>query len=65
MTATDQPARATTEPSSYEPRRAFRDTREPVVGGVAGGLAIHLAGPVLWAWSRPAAAVGGRAASGG
>ncbi|GGO76285.1 ATP-binding protein [Nocardioides deserti] len=29
-------------------RRAYRDTAEPVVGGVAGGLAEHLALPVVW-----------------
>lgn len=29
-------------------RRATRDLREPVVGGVAAGLARHLAWPVLW-----------------
>src|SRR5690349_8921086 len=29
-------------------RRAYRDSQHPVVGGVAGGLANHLAVPVLW-----------------
>ncbi len=29
-------------------RRATRDTQEPIIGGVAGGLARHLALPVLW-----------------
>ncbi len=29
-------------------RRATRDTRQPVLGGVASGLARHLALPVLW-----------------
>ena len=29
-------------------RRATRDTQEPVIGGVASGLARHLAVPVLW-----------------
>lgn len=29
-------------------RRATRDTQEPIVGGVAGGLARHLALPTLW-----------------
>ena len=29
-------------------RRATRDTQEPIVGGVAGGLARHLGLPVLW-----------------
>ena len=31
-----------------EPRRAYRDSQEPIIGGVAGGLARHLALPVLW-----------------
>jgi signal transduction histidine kinase len=29
-------------------RRAFRDTRQPIIGGVAAGLARHLGLPVLW-----------------
>ncbi|HSU03056.1 MAG TPA: PspC domain-containing protein [Nocardioides sp.] len=29
-------------------RRAYRDTTSPIVGGVAAGLAAHLAVPVLW-----------------
>jgi signal transduction histidine kinase len=29
-------------------RRATRDTRQPVIGGVAAGLARHLAVPVVW-----------------
>ncbi|GAA4375759.1 PspC domain-containing protein [Nocardioides caricicola] len=29
-------------------RRAYRDTQEPILGGVAAGLARHLAFPVLW-----------------
>ena len=29
-------------------RRAYRDTQEPIIGGVAGGLAQHLAVPVVW-----------------
>src|SRR4051812_16778359 len=29
-------------------RRAARDTQEPILGGVASGLARHLALPVLW-----------------
>ncbi|MEP9361895.1 PspC domain-containing protein [Nocardioides sp. CN2-186] len=29
-------------------RRATRDTQEPILGGVAGGLARHLAFPVIW-----------------
>ena len=39
------------EPSPASPpevRRATRDTSEPVVGGVAAGLARHLGVPVLW-----------------
>jgi signal transduction histidine kinase len=35
-------------PLPVEPRRAFRDTGHPVVGGVAAGLALHLGVPVLW-----------------
>lgn len=31
-----------------EVRRAYRDTTEPVVGGVAAGLARHLAVPTVW-----------------
>lgn len=37
----------TTSPP-YEPRKAYRDTQEPVLGGVAAGLARHLGVPVLW-----------------
>lgn len=29
-------------------RRAYRDTQEPILGGVAAGLAQHLGFPVLW-----------------
>ncbi|MFC6287729.1 PspC domain-containing protein [Nocardioides sp. GCM10027113] len=42
MTSTPFPAR----PRGV--RRATRDTREPVLGGVASGLARHLGVPVLW-----------------
>ncbi|WP_245565414.1 ATP-binding protein [Nocardioides insulae] len=35
-------------PSAWAPRRATRDTRSPVIGGVAAGLARHLGLPVLW-----------------
>ena len=35
-------------PSPRGVRRATRDTQEPIVGGVAGGLARHLGIPVLW-----------------
>ena len=31
-----------------ETRKAFRDTQQPVLGGVAAGLARHLGLPVLW-----------------
>ncbi|WP_182524427.1 ATP-binding protein [Nocardioides dongkuii] len=37
-----------TTPAPYEPRRAYRDTQDVVLGGVASGLARHLAVPVLW-----------------
>ncbi len=35
-------------PPGYPYRRANRDIHEPIVGGVASGLARHLAVPVLW-----------------
>src|SRR4051812_9150322 len=44
-------ARATADAAASTPlgaRRAFRDTLEPILGGVAGGLARHLGFPVLW-----------------
>ena len=34
--------------TSLTPRKACRDTREPVLGGVCAGLANHLAVPVVW-----------------
>ncbi|WP_435743464.1 ATP-binding protein [Nocardioides sp. SYSU DS0663] len=34
--------------SDDDVRRAYRDTTEPVVGGVAAGLARHLAVPAMW-----------------
>ncbi|MEI5672051.1 MULTISPECIES: PspC domain-containing protein [unclassified Nocardioides] len=37
----------TTNPP-YEPRKAYRDSHDSVLGGVASGLARHLAVPVLW-----------------
>lgn len=37
-----------TAPAGYVPRRATRDLHEPMIGGVASGLAQHLAVPVLW-----------------
>jgi signal transduction histidine kinase len=48
--ATADPGR--TDPRSaavpYGGRRATRDTQEPILGGVAAGLARHLGFPVLW-----------------
>lgn len=41
------PAAAPSTPESSV-RRATRDTTDPIIGGVAGGLARHLAIPVLW-----------------
>lgn len=41
-------ATAPAPPASREVRRAWRDLREPVLGGVASGLAAHLAVPVIW-----------------
>ncbi len=32
----------------HDVRRAMRDTQHPIIGGVAGGLARHLAVPVVW-----------------
>jgi signal transduction histidine kinase len=43
--------RATADAGASAPtgtRRAYRDTQEPILGGVASGLARHLAVPVLW-----------------
>ncbi|MCX6401792.1 MAG: PspC domain-containing protein [Propionibacteriales bacterium] len=46
---TAPPAPATGAPSApAETRRAWRDLRDPVLGGVASGLAAHLGAPVLW-----------------
>jgi signal transduction histidine kinase len=39
------PASAT---SPYAARKAYRDTGQPIIGGVAGGLARHLGLPVVW-----------------
>ena len=39
---------AAVRPPDRDVRRATRDTQEPVLGGVAGGLARHLALPVWW-----------------
>jgi signal transduction histidine kinase/phage shock protein PspC (stress-responsive transcriptional regulator) len=38
----------TTAPTSPAVRKATRDTRHPIIGGVAAGLARHLGVPVLW-----------------
>jgi len=40
----------TSAPTTQAPqvRRATRDTRQPIIGGVAAGLARHLGVPVLW-----------------
>jgi signal transduction histidine kinase len=38
----------TTTLPARDVRRATRDTRQPVIGGVAGGLARHLGVPVVW-----------------
>lgn len=43
--------RATADAGASVPigsRRAYRDTQEPILGGVAAGLARHLGFPVLW-----------------
>jgi signal transduction histidine kinase/phage shock protein PspC (stress-responsive transcriptional regulator) len=42
------PPHLAARPRPYEPRRAFRDLSAPIAGGVASGLARHLALPVLW-----------------
>ena len=52
-TPVDHPSPPGAEPrigveAPVEARRAYRDTQEPIIGGVAGGLAAHLAIPVLW-----------------
>ncbi|KRB78133.1 ATPase [Nocardioides sp. Root190] len=41
-------ATAPAPPASREVRRAWRDLRDPVLGGVASGLAAHLGVPVVW-----------------
>jgi signal transduction histidine kinase/phage shock protein PspC (stress-responsive transcriptional regulator) len=45
MTTSTAPAQA---PPLRPERKAYRDTREPIIGGVAGGLARHLALPTVW-----------------
>jgi signal transduction histidine kinase len=73
MTTAPGPAGATTAPTgarpgvgavpppAWQPRKAYRDTTEPILGGVAAGLARHLGLPVLWvrAGFILAAALGG------
>lgn len=58
-----KPPRPAVDPgsTSRDVRRATRDTQEPIVGGVASGLARHLALPVPWvrAGFVLAAALGG------
>lgn len=39
---------STTMNPPYEPRKAYRDSQDSVLGGVAAGLSRHLAMPVLW-----------------
>lgn len=48
MTSTVTASAPAPAPAPRETRRAWRDLREPVLGGVASGLAAHLAVPVLW-----------------
>lgn len=43
-----QTTRSAAGPRPAQPRRAHRDTTSPIAGGVAAGLAAHLAFPVLW-----------------
>jgi signal transduction histidine kinase/phage shock protein PspC (stress-responsive transcriptional regulator) len=45
MTTSTSPAHA---PALRPVRKAYRDTREPIIGGVAGGLARHLGLPTVW-----------------
>ncbi|HEX4471014.1 MAG TPA: PspC domain-containing protein [Nocardioides sp.] len=45
MTTSTTPAPA---PTLRPVRKAYRDTREPIIGGVAGGLARHLGLPTVW-----------------
>ena len=42
-----QPTASRTEPA-WDYRRATRDARAPIIGGVAAGVARHLGVPVLW-----------------
>jgi signal transduction histidine kinase/phage shock protein PspC (stress-responsive transcriptional regulator) len=45
MTSATAPAPASAQRPA---RKAYRDTREPIIGGVAGGLARHLGLPTVW-----------------
>ena len=44
----DGPDMSSTHGTAYGARRATRDSQEPILGGVASGLARHLGVPVLW-----------------
>lgn len=52
MTATSPTAGPTTGPAPAQPerpaRKAYRDTGQPIIGGVAAGLARHLGLPTVW-----------------
>jgi signal transduction histidine kinase/phage shock protein PspC (stress-responsive transcriptional regulator) len=48
MTSTPGAATVRAADGGREPRRAHRDSQEPIIGGVAGGLARHLGLPALW-----------------
>ncbi|MEV4999474.1 PspC domain-containing protein [Nocardioides sp. LML1-1-1.1] len=48
MTSTAAASAPAAAPAPRETRRAWRDLRSPVLGGVAAGLAAHLGAPVLW-----------------
>jgi signal transduction histidine kinase/phage shock protein PspC (stress-responsive transcriptional regulator) len=39
---------AATTPTPYEPRKAYRDSQDSILGGVASGIARHLGVPSLW-----------------
>ena len=43
-----QPGTTDLGPAPGEVRRAYRDTQEPILGGVAGGIARHLGLAVIW-----------------
>ena len=48
MSTSTHPRAAAPAPPRHIYRRATRDTQDRVIGGVASGLAAHLAVPVLW-----------------